>query len=217
MYSKTKLTRYGITNEVLNAVTHGIGVILSIIGLCLLIIKGVQLHSPIHIVSYSIYGTTMLLLFLCSTLFHSFIFTRAKKVFQIFDHDSIYLLIAGSYTPFCLLSIRGWLGWGLCIVIWLLAIVGIVYKSMTLSRTTKISNVSTIIYIIMGWLCLIAIVPLYNALSPIGFWLLVSGGVSYTVGAFFYSMAKIKYMHVVWHFFVLLGALFMYLSVLWYT
>lgn len=206
-----------LTNEILNAVTHGIGVILSFIGLLLLLFKGVQMGSVIHIVSYSIYGTTMFLLFLCSTLFHSFIFTRAKKVFQIFDHDSIYLLIAGSYTPFCLLSIRGWLGWSLCLVIWLLAIIGIIYKSITLGNTTKISNISTIIYIIMGWLCLIAIVPLYNALSPVGFWLLVSGGIAYTVGAFFYSMAKIKYMHVVWHFFVLLGALFMYLSVLWYT
>lgn len=212
-----KLSRYMLTNEILNAVTHGIGVILSFIGLLLLLFKGVQMESVIHIVSYSIYGTTMFLLFLCSTLFHSFIFTRAKKVFQIFDHDSIYLLIAGSYTPFCLLSIRGWLGWSLCLVIWLLAIIGIIYKSITLGTTTKISNISTIIYIIMGWLCLIAIVPLYNALSPVGFWLLVSGGIAYTVGAFFYSMAKIKYMHVVWHFFVLLGALFMYLSVLWYT
>lgn len=212
-----KLSRYMLTNEILNAVTHGIGVILSFIGLLLLLFKGVQMGSVIHIVSYSIYGTTMFLLFLCSTLFHSFIFTRAKKVFQIFDHDSIYLLIAGSYTPFCLLSIRGWLGWSLCLVIWLLAIIGIIYKSITLGNTTKISNISTIIYIIMGWLCLIAIVPLYNALSPVGFWLLVSGGIAYTVGAFFYSMAKIKYMHVVWHFFVLLGALFMYLSVLWYT
>lgn len=210
-------SRYMITNEVFNAVTHGLGVLLSIIGLCLLLVKGVQLQSTIHIVSYAIYGTTMFLLFLCSTLFHSFIFTRAKKVFQVFDHDSIYLLIAGSYTPFCLLSIQGWLGWTLFTVIWILAIIGIIYKSVTLSHTTKISNVSTLIYIIMGWLCLIAIKPLYDSLSIQGVTLLAGGGIAYTVGAFFYSMAKIRYMHVVWHFFVLLGALLMFLSVYWYT
>jgi len=217
MSNQRKLSRYVITNEVFNAITHGFGVILSIIGLVLLIYKGVHLHSPLHIVSYSIYGTTMLLLFLCSTLFHSFIFTRAKKVFQVFDHASIYLLIAGSYTPFCLLSIKGWLGWSLSSVIWILAIAGIVYKAFTLRHTTKISNVSTIIYIVMGWMCLIAIKPLYDSLSTAGITLLAGGGLAYTVGAFFYSMTKIKYMHVVWHFFVLLGALLIYLSVLGYT
>lgn len=210
-------SRYMITNEVFNAITHGLGVLLSIIGLCLLLVKGVQLQSTIHIVSYAIYGTTMFLLFLCSTLFHSFIFTRAKKVFQVFDHDSIYLLIAGSYTPFCLLSIQGWLGWTLFTIIWILAIIGIIYKSVTLRHTTKISNVSTLIYIIMGWLCLVAIKPLYDSLSTQGVALLASGGVAYTVGALFYSMAKIRYMHVVWHFFVLLGALLIFLSVYLYT
>lgn len=209
--------RYRITNEVFNAITHGLGVILSVVGLVLLLLKGFQLNSPVHILSYAIYGTTMILLFLCSTLFHSLIFTRAKKVFQVFDHDSIYLLIAGSYTPFCLLSIQGWLGWTLFIVIWVLAIIGIIYKSMTLRHTHKISNVSTIIYIVMGWLCLFVIKPLYDSLSTQGILLLAGGGVAYTVGALFYSMAKIRYMHVVWHFFVLLGAFLIFLSVYWYT
>lgn len=217
MAQNTKLSKYAIKNEVFNAITHGLGVILSVTGLIMLIIKAVHLHSPIHLMSYLIYGITMVLLFLCSTLFHSFIFTRAKKVFQVFDHASIYLLIAGSYTPFCLLSIKGWLGWTLFVIIWLLAIIGIVYKSLTLRHTTKISNISTIIYIIMGWLCLLVIKPLYDSLSTPGLLLLAGGGVAYTVGAFFYSMAKVRYMHVVWHFFVLLGALLMFLSVLWYT
>ena len=103
--------KYLIVNEVLNAVTHGIGFGLSVAGLVILLVKGARLGSPIHVVSYAIYGAMMVLLFLFSTLFHSLIFTRAKKVFQVFDHASIYLLIAGSYTPFCLLSIRGWQGW----------------------------------------------------------------------------------------------------------
>lgn len=217
MQTNTPTSRYIITNEVFNAITHGLGVLLSLVGISLLMLKGVALHSTVYIVSYAIYGTTMFLLFLCSTLFHSFIFTRAKKVFQVFDHDSIYLLIAGSYTPFCLLSIKGWLGWSLFTVIWLLAIIGIVYKSLTLRHTHKISNISTLIYIIMGWLCLIAIKPLYDALSIEGVALLAGGGVAYTIGAFFYSLAKIRYMHVVWHFFVLLGAFLMFLSVYWYT
>ena len=209
--------RYLILNEVLNAVTHGIGFGLSIAGLVILLIKGARLDSPIHIISYAIYGSMMILLFLFSTLFHSLMFTRAKKVFQVFDHASIFLLIAGSYTPFCLLSIQGWLGWTLFILIWLLAISGIVYKSLTLHKKETLSKISTLIYINMGWLCVIAFKPL---IASLGFWrtfLLASGGVSYTVGALFYSIKSVRFMHVVWHLFVMLGAGLMYFSVLWFT
>ena len=213
-----KLTRrYLILNEVLNAVTHGIGFGLSIAGLVILLIKGARLDSPIHIISYAIYGSMMILLFLFSTLFHSLMFTRAKKVFQVFDHTSIFLLIAGSYTPFCLLSIQGWLGWTLFILIWLLAISGIVYKSLTLHKKETVSKISTLIYIIMGWLCVIAFKPLIASLGFWGTFLLTSGGVSYTVGALFYSIKSVRFMHVVWHLFVMLGAGLMYFSVLWFT
>ena len=209
--------RYLILNEVLNAVTHGIGFGLSIAGLVILLIKGARLDSPIHIISYAIYGSMMILLFLFSTLFHSLMFTRAKKVFQVFDHTSIFLLIAGSYTPFCLLSIQGWLGWTLFILIWLLAISGIVYKSLTLHKKETVSKISTLIYIIMGWLCVIAFKPLIASLGFWGTFLLTSGGVSYTVGALFYSIKSVRFMHVVWHLFVMLGAGFMYFSVLFFT
>lgn len=209
--------KYLIVNEVLNAVTHGIGAGLSIAGLVLLIIKGARLGSALHVVSYCLYGTTLILLFLTSTLFHSLIFTKAKKVFQVFDHSSIFLLIAGSYTPFCLLSIQGWLGWTLFALIWFLAISGIVYKSLTLHKKETVSKVSTIIYIIMGWLCLIAAKPLYDSLGGIGTALLVAGGVSYTLGAAFYSLKNVRFMHVVWHLFVMLGAGFMFFSVLLFT
>lgn len=209
--------RYLIVNEVLNAVTHGIGLGLSIAGLVILLIKGANLGSPIHIVSYAIYGSMMILLFLFSTLFHSLIFTKAKKVFQVFDHASIFLLIAGSYTPFCLLSIQGWLGWSLFVLIWLLAISGIVYKSLTLHKKETVSKISTLIYIIMGWLCVIAFKPLIENLGYWGTFLLASGGVSYTVGALFYSLKSVRFMHVVWHLFVMLGAGLMYFSVLLYT
>ena len=142
--------KYLIVNEVLNAVTHGIGAGLSIAGLVILLVKGARLGSPIHVVSYAIYGSMLILLFLSSTLFHSLIFTRAKKVFQVFDHSSIFLLIAGSYTPFCLISIGGWLGWTLFSLVWLIAIVGIVYKSLTLHKQETVKNISTIIYIVLG-------------------------------------------------------------------
>ena len=209
--------RYLILNEVLNAVTHGIGFGLSIAGLVILLIKGARLDSPIHIISYAIYGSMMILLFLFSTLFHSLMFTRAKKVFQVFDHASIFLLIASSYTPFCLLSIQGWLGWTLFILIWLLAISGIVYKSLTLHKKETLSKISTLIYINMGWLCVIAFKPLIASLGFWGTFLLASGGVSYTVGALFYSIKSVRFMHVVWHLFVMLGAGLMYFSVLWFT
>ena len=215
---KAKFSRkYMILNEVLNAVTHGIGASLSIAGLVILLVKGARLGSAVHVVSYAIYGSTLILLFLSSTLFHSLIFTRAKKVFQVFDHSSIFLLIAGSYTPFCLLSIKGWLGWLLFVLIWVMAISGVVYKSLTLHKQETVKNVSTVIYIIMGWLCITAAKPLYDSLGPTGIALLVAGGVSYTLGAAFYSLKSIRFMHVVWHLFVMLGAGFMFFSILLYT
>ncbi|MBM7709962.1 PAQR family membrane homeostasis protein TrhA [Enterococcus lemanii] len=214
----TKFTRsYLITNEVLNAITHGIACALSIAGLVILLVKGARLGSPVHIVSYALYGSMMILLFLFSTLFHSLIFTKAKKVFQVFDHSSIFLLIAGSYTPFCLISIQGWLGWTLFTFIWLLAVSGIVYKSLTLHKKETVSRVSTFIYIVMGWLCLTAFYPLIHALGLWGTVLLAGGGVAYTVGALFYGLKNVRFMHVVWHLFVMLGAGLMYFSVLFFT
>ncbi|KAF1306189.1 PAQR family membrane homeostasis protein TrhA [Candidatus Enterococcus willemsii] len=214
----SKFTRkYLIVNEILNAVTHGIGCGLSIAGLVILLVKGARLGSPMHVVSYAIYGSTMILLFLFSTLFHSLIFTKAKKVFQVFDHASIFLLIAGSYTPFCLLSIQGWQGWTLFGLIWSLAIGGVVYKSVTLHRKETVSKISTIIYIIMGWLCVLAFVPLVHSLGLWGTILLASGGVSYTVGALFYGLKNVRFIHVVWHIFVMLGAGLIYFSVLFFT
>ncbi|MDR0922309.1 MAG: hemolysin III family protein [Lactobacillales bacterium] len=213
-----KFTRkYLILNEVLNAVTHGIAFGLSIAGLVLLLIKGAHLNSPIYTTAYALYGATLILLFLSSTLFHSLIFTKAKKVFQVFDHSSIYLLIAGSYTPYCLLSIKGWLGWALLITIWALAICGIVYKSITLHKTENVSKISTILYILMGWICVVAIEPLYRALGITGVLLLLFGGIAYTVGAVFYSFKNVRFMHVVWHLFVMLGAGFIFFSIFFTT
>ena len=214
MEQTTFTKKYLIVNEVFNAITHGIGTGLSIAGLVLLIIKGAQTGSPIKIVSYAIFGASMVLLFLFSTLFHSLIFTKAKKVFQVFDHSSIYLLIAGSYTPFCLITIQGWLGWTLFGIVWSIAIAGVVFKSIWLQKRGK---TDVILYVIMGWICLLAIKPLYIGLGTTGFLLLFLGGVSYTVGAFFYSMKNVKFMHVVWHLFVMLGAIFIFFSIYLFT
>ncbi|MCC9272920.1 PAQR family membrane homeostasis protein TrhA [Enterococcus aquimarinus] len=208
---------YLILNEILNAVTHGIALGFSIAGLVVLLVKGAQLGSPVHIVSYAIYGSTMILLFLFSTLFHSLMFTRARTVFQVFDHSSIFLLIAGSYTPFCLISIQGWLGWTLFVFIWLIAIAGIIYKSLTLHQKEPNPKISTMIYIVMGWLCLIAFYPLVQSLGVRGTALLASGGIAYTFGTIFYRLKNVPFMHVVWHLFVMLGAGLIYFSILLYT
>lgn len=202
--------KYQITNEVLNAVTHGVGVVLSIVGFVFLLRKA---ETGLDYVSFTIYGVSLLLLFLASTLYHSLIFTKAKKVFQVFDHCSIYLLIAGTYTPYCLLYIKGTIGIVLLSIIWLAAIVGIVYKSLTLSQVKSVSKLSTILYNIMGWAVVIALPSLYQNVGLKGLLLLVGGGVAYTVGSVFYSMKNKRFMHVVWHLFVMLGALLMFFSI----
>ncbi|MFC0276797.1 hemolysin III family protein [Enterococcus devriesei] len=202
--------KYQITNEVLNAVTHGVGVVLSIVGFVFLLRKA---ETGLDYVSFTIYGISLLLLFLASTLYHSLIFTKAKKVFQVFDHCSIYLLIAGTYTPYCLLYIKGTIGIVLLSIIWLAAIVGIVYKSLTLSKVKSVSKLSTILYNVMGWAVVIALPSLYQNVGLKGLLLLVGGGVAYTVGSVFYSMKNKRFMHVVWHLFVMLGALLMFFSI----
>ncbi|QGG59373.1 PAQR family membrane homeostasis protein TrhA [Loigolactobacillus bifermentans] len=206
---------YLIVYEVLNAVTHGVGFFLSVAGFVFLMLK---VHSEqsnaFTTTAYAIYGSSLLILYLSSTLFHSLIFTRAKHIFQIFDHSSIFLLIAGSYTPYCLLAIHSTLGYWLCGIIWLLAILGVVQKAV--SRGPGSSKASTVLYVLMGWGCLIAMRPLYQSLGPIGFTLLVAGGVAFTVGAVIYSFQQIKFIHVIWHVFVMLGTAFMYFSILFY-
>lgn len=203
--------KYLIVNEVLNAVTHGIGVGLSVAGLIVLILKGVHSGSTLELVSYCIFGASLILLYLCSTLYHSLIFTPARKLFKIFDHSSIYILIAGSYTPLCLITVGGTKGWALFYTVWLIAFLGVIYKSIWVE---KFKNISTLLYIGMGWLCLVAIKELYIGLGTSGFALLLAGGLSFTIGAVFYSMRSVKFMHVLWHLFVMAGTAFIYFTVL---
>lgn len=198
--------------EIGNAVTHGLGAIMSIVGLVFLIIKAVNTGSPMRIVAFSIYGAVLILFYLSSCLYHALIYTRARHVFRIFDHSMIFLVIAATYTPYCLVAIRGWLGWTIFGVIWSLAILGVVHKAIHLKNHGK-SHLSTILYVVMGWLCMTAFFPLWDSLGPLGFSLLLAGGITFTLGAILYSFPT-AYTHLIWHIFVLIGTTLMYFSIL---
>lgn len=205
---------YHIVDNVLAAVTHGIGFGLAIAGLVILIVKAAASGNAMRIVTFSIYGSCLVLLYLFSTLYHSLIFTKARPLFQIFDHSSIFLLIAGSYTPYSLVAIGGSWGWLLFSLVWGIAISGIIYYIFNRGKHVIFD---TILYVALGWLVIFAGNYLYTRLTPTGFWLLLSSGIAYTVGAILYSMRRIPFIHVVWHLFVLLGSILMYFSVLLYV
>ncbi|MCI2006132.1 MAG: hemolysin III family protein [[Lactobacillus] timonensis] len=211
---RKKISKTTLWIEIGNAISHGIGVGLSIAGLVLLIVKTVKSGGgPMRVTTFAIYGAIMVLFYLSSTLFHSLVFTRAAHVFQIFDHDMIYLLIAGSYTPFCLVAIGGWRGWTLFGIIWGLAVIGVVYKSIWLKKKSKWS---TLLYVLMGWLCMTCAPQLWHSLGSTGFLLLLAGGITFSIGAVLYSFPT-RYTHLIWHFFVLAGTALIYFSVLFFV
>ncbi len=199
--------------EVVNAVTHGIGALLSVAGLVLLMVLA-YFHGNIwHIISFSIYGTTLVLLYLASTLYHSITNERIKRIFKILDHSAIYLLIAGTYTPFTLVPLHGVLGWTVFGVVWGLAMIGIVLKIFFAGR---FNIISTLCYLGMGWFIVFAIKPLIATVPTLGMtWLLV-GGLFYTLGSVFYLWKKIPYNHAIWHLFVLAGSISHFIAVYFY-
>jgi hemolysin III len=202
---------YSTKEEIANAITHGIGALLAIAALVILVVLAVIEGDVWHVVSFSVFGATLVLLYFASTLYHSLTNIRAKNVFHKFDHIAIYLLIAGTYTPFCLTALRGWIGWTVLGIVWACAILGTVLKSISVGSRVLMS---TILYILMGWVILIAIKPLYEAMPFDGFMLLMLGGVSYTFGTIFFIRDKVKYNHSVWHLFVLGGSVLHFFSVL---
>lgn len=206
--------KYLIVNEVLNAITHGIGVILSIVALIFLVQKGLDYGGLVEVTSYTVYGITLILLYLSSTLYHSLTFTRARRVFRVIDHCSIFLLIAGTYTPYTLITIGGRLGMVLTLLIWTIAFFGVLYKTVWFK---KFQGLSVWLYIAMGWIALFFIHYLYQGLGTRGFIWLIAGGLAFTIGALFYRLKHVKYMHVVWHLFVLAGTVFMFFSIYLYT
>ncbi|CAI2690187.1 PAQR family membrane homeostasis protein TrhA [Apilactobacillus apinorum] len=205
---------YYLLNEIFSAVTHGIGALLAIIGAIALIIHGFNVGGAMRITSFIIYAVTLFVFYMASTMFHSLYFTKVEKLFQIFDHSAIYLLIAGTYTPYCLIAIGGWLGWLILSVIWVMTVLGIIYKSIWMG---KLKTLSTIIYVVMGWMCLLGIVDLYDYLGVHGFLLLLFGGIAFTLGALIYSIPKIPFGHVIWHVFVMVGTILMYFSIYLYV
>jgi len=202
---------YSKREEIANAITHGIGACLAIASLVILIVFAAIHGSAWHVVSFSIFGATLVILYLASTLYHSLTHKGAKKLFRKFDHISIYLLIAGTYTPFCLAALQGWVGWTLFGIVWGCAILGTVVKSI---QTGKFEVLSTIMYVMMGWVVLFAIKPLYDSISAQAFIFLILGGVFYTAGTFFYVKDKVKYFHSIWHLFVLTGSTMHFFAVI---
>ncbi|KIL74316.1 PAQR family membrane homeostasis protein TrhA [Bacillus badius] len=198
--------------EIANSITHGIGALLSIAALVLLIVYSSLYGTAWHVVSFTIFGATMLILYLSSTLVHSLPKGKAKNLFEIFDHSSIYFFIAGTYTPFLFLAVKGTLGWTLFGIIWGLALFGTVFKCFFVK---KFLHTSTLLYVLMGWLIVFAWEPLVQNLPSGSLILLVTGGVLYTLGAVFYVWRGFKYHHMIWHLFVLGGSVTHFFSVLY--
>ncbi|WP_058308378.1 PAQR family membrane homeostasis protein TrhA [Gracilibacillus massiliensis] len=205
---------FSVREEVANSITHGIGMALSIAGLVILIVYSSLYGTAWHIVSFTLFGVTMVLLYTSSTLLHSLPKGKAKNVFEILDHSSIYFFIAGTYTPFLFVVIQGTLGWTLFGIIWGLAIGGTIFKAFFVK---KFLFFSTILYVVMGWLIVLTWNPLVENLHPNGVMLLVIGGVLYTVGAVFYVWRGFKYHHALWHLFVLAGTIAHFFCVLIYV
>jgi hemolysin III len=189
--------------EWFNSLTHGFGWALSIAALVVMVVFAALHGGARHVVGTAIFGSTMVLLYAMSTLYHAFRGPRVKKVFRILDHSAIYLLIAGTYTPFCLTVLRGAWGWSLFGIIWGLALLGIVFKSVFGPRYEILS---VTIYLAMGWLALVAILPLWRALPPWGMAWLFGGGACYSLGTFFYARERLPFNHAIWHLFVLAGS-----------
>lgn len=208
---QTKEAKPTLADELVNSITHGIGTAISIAGLVVLVVFAAIYGTVWHIVSFSIFGATSILLYLSSTLYHAFYGEKVKRLFRKFDHMGIYLLIAGTYTPFCLTILRGPLGWTLFGIIWGMAIVGIV-KEIFLNGKWKI--ISTIAYLIMGWVIVIAIYPMYMKMTFLGFVFLVAGGIAYSLGTYFFVNEKVKFNHGIWHLFVLAGTVCHFFAVL---
>ena len=215
MSGDSAIARYTRGEEIANSLTHACGIVLSIAGLAALIAAAtVRGGGVIEIASCAIYGTTLVVLYTTSTLYHSIPFAAPKRVLRTLDHLAIFLLIAGTYTPFVLIALRGAWGWLLFGIVWTLAAIGV---AIELSQMRRFRRVMIALYIGMGWVGLIAIKPLVAALPSAGLWLLFGGGVSYTFGVIFYRWHSLRYHHALWHLFVLGGSVLQYFAVLHYV
>jgi len=196
-----------------NAITHGVGAILAVVGAVYLIAASTR-GTAWQIVGCAVFATTLVLVYVCSTLYHSLVRTRARHVFQVLDHSAIYLLIAGTYTPFTLVSLRGPVGWVLFGVVWALAIAGVIFKSLAVGR---FAVASTLVYLFQGWFVVFAAHPLLRAIGWHGAMWLGAGGLAYTVGVVFFALDRLRYFHATWHVFVLAGSVAHYFAILFYV
>ncbi|MEW9799079.1 PAQR family membrane homeostasis protein TrhA [Alteromonas sp. CYL-A6] len=202
---------YSVLEEWMNSITHGLGFIAAVVGLVFMLFRA---DDPLTITAAAIYGSTLILMFLSSTLYHAIAHDKAKGILKLFDHSAIYLLIAGTYTPLLLVSIGGWLGITMTAVIWSLAVGGVAFKLIAQHRFPKISVMT---YLLMGWIALGLIYPLYLALPGAGLWLLVGGGLCFSIGVLFYVAKRVKYTHAIWHLFVLGGCSCHYFSIYFFV
>lgn len=204
--------QYTLGEEIANSVTHGIGAALSVAALVVMIVKAVLDGAhPASLASAIVFGVTLIFEYLASTLYHAIAPVGAKRVFRVIDHSGIYVLIAGSYTPFCLISLGNDGGIPLCIAVWVMAVAGVLFEAVMRERQPRWLTVA--IYLVMGWLVVLRLPQLIAALHPTALILLIAGGLCYTVGAAFYVLKKIRYMHSVFHVWVLAGSVLQFLAV----
>lgn len=209
------LKRYTVGEEIFNSVSHGVGSVLSIGGMTALIVLSAVNGSALGLATSIIYGISLVVLYTMSTVYHAVPQPKAKEILRIFDHASIFLLIAGSYTPFCLIALEGNpRGVMVAGAVWLCAIVGIILNAIDLKKTEKLG---TVLYVIMGWAIVFVLKDIVQALPQPAFWLLLIGGISYTGGLVFYAMKNRKYMHSIWHLFVLAGSVLHYICIAVYV
>ncbi|WP_233543893.1 hemolysin III family protein [Salinisphaera sp. Q1T1-3] len=205
---------YTLGEEIANTITAGIGAALSIAGLVVMVVFATLAGTAWHIVGVSIFGASLIFSHMASTLYHAIHPPRAKRVLQIIDHLAIYFLIAGTYTPFTLVNLRGPWGWSLLVLIWALGLFGVIIKT---TRLTRVPYLSTAFYVAMGWTVVLVIKPLLETVAPGGVTLLVAGGLSYTAGVIFYAWERMPYNHAIWHLFVIGGSACHLLAVLFYV
>ena len=196
-----------------NAITHGIGAVLALVGAVYLIAVSLR-GTAWQAISCAVFAATLVLVYLCSTLYHSLVRTRARHVFHVLDHSSIYLLIAGTYTPFTLISLHGAWGWSLFTVEWTLALAGVVFKCFAVDR---FAVASALVYLFQGWFVVFAARPLLHAIGWHGMMWLGAGGLAYTLGIVFFALDRLRYFHAVWHVFVLAGSVAHYFAILYYV
>ena len=206
-------THYKLGDILANAITHGIGAVLAVAGAVYLIAASTR-GAVRLVVSCAVFASTLVLVYVCSTLYHSLVRTRARHVFHVLDHSSIYLLIAGTYTPFTLISLHGSLGWLVFSVEWALAAAGVVFKSFAVDR---FAVASALVYLFQGWFVVIVARPLLHAIGWHGILWLGAGGLAYTLGIVFFALDRLRYFHATWHIFVLAGSVAHYFAILFYV